>query len=62
MGAVIGTPPATPAAPKPAASPASPAQGWKVRRVGGATFAISKPKRKANKVRQSRLKNRRRAR
>jgi len=62
MGAVIGTTPATPAAPKPAASPASPAKGWKVRRVGGGTFAISKPKRKAHKLRQSRLKNRRRSR
>ncbi len=35
---------------------------WKVRRVGTTTFAISKPKRKAHKLRQSRLKNRRRAR
>lgn len=44
-------------------SPASPPAGvWKVKRVGGATFAISKPKRKSNKIRQSRLKNRRRAR
>ena len=41
---------------------ASPAKGWKVRRVGGVTFAISKPKRKPHKLRQSRLKNRRRAR
>jgi hypothetical protein len=40
----------------------STAKGWKVRRVGGVTFAISKPKRKSNKLRQSRLKNRRRAR
>ena len=38
------------------------AQGWKVRRVGAFTFAISKPKRKAHKTRQARLKNRRRAR
>jgi hypothetical protein len=37
-------------------------KGWKVRRVGSVTFAISKPKRKARKIRQSRLKNRRRAR
>jgi hypothetical protein len=35
---------------------------WSVRRVGPVTFAISKPKRKANKTRQSRLKNTRRAR
>jgi hypothetical protein len=40
----------------------TPAEEWKVRRVGTVTFAISKPKRKANKVRQMRLKNRRRAR
>jgi hypothetical protein len=39
-----------------------PAQEWKVRRVGTVTFAISKPKRKAHKLRQARLKNRRRAR
>jgi hypothetical protein len=38
------------------------AEEWKVRRVGTVTFAISKPKRKPNKVRQMRLKNRRRAR
>jgi hypothetical protein len=38
------------------------AEEWKVRRVGTVTFAISKPKRKAHKLRQSRLKNRRRAR
>ena len=38
------------------------AGGWKVRRVGTATFAISKPKRKANKMRQMRIKNKRRAR
>lgn len=37
-------------------------KGWKVRRVGSATFAISKPKRKKRKMRQTRLKNRRRAR
>jgi hypothetical protein len=41
---------------------APPAQEWKVRRVGTVTFAISKPKRKAHKLRQARLKNRRRAR
>jgi hypothetical protein len=35
---------------------------WKVRRVGTVTFAISKPKRKGRKLRQMRLKNRRRAR
>jgi len=35
---------------------------WKVRRVGSTTFAISKPKRKRRKLRQTRLKNRRRAR
>jgi hypothetical protein len=35
---------------------------WKVRRVGTASFAISKPKRSAKKIRQMRLKNRRRAR
>jgi hypothetical protein len=38
------------------------AQEWKVRRVGTVTFAISKPKRKAHKIRQARLKNKRRAR
>ena len=37
-------------------------KSWKVRRVGSVTFAISKPKRKARKIRQARLKNRRRAR
>ena len=35
---------------------------WKVRRVGTTTFAISKPKRNRRKLRQTRLKNRRRAR
>ncbi|MGA2632440.1 MAG: hypothetical protein ABSG54_19775 [Terriglobia bacterium] len=35
---------------------------WKVKRVGTTTFAISKPKRKARKLRQTRLKNRRRSR
>jgi hypothetical protein len=39
-----------------------PRKAWKVRRVGGTTFEISKPKRKAHKIRQSRLKNTRRAR
>ncbi len=38
------------------------AEEWKVRRVGTVTFAISKPKRKAHKIRQARLKNKRRAR
>jgi hypothetical protein len=38
------------------------AQEWKVRRVGTVTFAISKPKRKAQKMRQMRLKNKRRSR
>jgi len=35
---------------------------WKVRRVGTTTFAISKPKRSRRKLRQMRLKNRRRGR
>jgi hypothetical protein len=35
---------------------------WSVRRVGPVTFAISKPKRSRRKLRQSRLKNGRRAR
>ena len=35
---------------------------WRVRRVGTVTFAISKPKRSRRKLRQGRLKNRRRAR
>lgn len=35
---------------------------WKVKRVGTATFAISKPKRKARKLRQARIRNRRRSR
>jgi hypothetical protein len=39
-----------------------PVEEWKVRRVGSVTFAISKPKRTARKLRQMRLKNRRRAR
>ncbi|HTS68201.1 MAG TPA: hypothetical protein VMO17_04395 [Terriglobia bacterium] len=37
-------------------------QEWQVRRVGTVTFAISKPKRNPRKMRQMRLKNRRRAR
>lgn len=37
-------------------------KAWTVRRVGTVTFAISKPKRKRHKLRQTRLKNRRRAR
>jgi hypothetical protein len=44
-------------------APGSPkAHEWKVRRVGTATFSISKPKRKAQKLRQTRLKNKRRSR
>ena len=39
-----------------------PAKEWKVKRVGPTTFAISKPKRNPHKLRQSRLKNKRRAR
>jgi hypothetical protein len=39
-----------------------PAEAWKVRRVGSMTFAISKPRRSPRKLRQMRLKNRRRAR
>lgn len=35
---------------------------WSVKRVGPVTFAITKPKRNRRKLRQSRLKNRRRAR
>ncbi|MDR3677414.1 MAG: hypothetical protein P4N24_18145 [Acidobacteriota bacterium] len=35
---------------------------WSVRRVGTVTFAISKPKRNPRKMRQMRLKNKRRAR
>lgn len=35
---------------------------WEVRRVGSVTLAISKPKRNPRKLRQSRLKNKRRAR
>ena len=46
---------------EPEAAP-PPAKEWKVRRVGSTTFAISKPKRNPRKLRQSRIKNRRRAR
>jgi hypothetical protein len=35
---------------------------WTVKRVGPVTFAITKPKRNPRKLRQSRLKNRRRSR
>ncbi len=35
---------------------------WKVKRVGTTTFSISKPKRKARKLRQTRIKNKRRSR
>jgi hypothetical protein len=35
---------------------------WEVRRVGNVTLEISKPKRSRRKLRQSRLKNKRRAR
>lgn len=38
------------------------AEAWKVRRVGTTTFAISKPKRNPRKLRQTRLKSRRRGR
>ncbi len=37
-------------------------KGWEVRRVGSVTLEISKPKRSRRKLRQSRLKNKRRAR
>ena len=37
-------------------------KGWAVRRVGSVTLEISKPKRSRRKLRQSRLKNKRRAR
>ncbi len=37
-------------------------KGWEVRRVGSVTLEISKPKRNPKKLRQSRLKNKRRAR
>jgi hypothetical protein len=46
--------------PSPSTQPAR--QEWRVRRVGSTTFAISKPKRKRHKLRQMRLKNKRRAR
>ena len=35
---------------------------WKVKRVGSTTVSISKPKRKAHKLRQTRIKNKRRSR
>lgn len=35
---------------------------WQVKRVGSVTLQISKPKRNRRKLRQSRLKNKRRAR
>ncbi|MGH9449127.1 MAG: hypothetical protein ACRD11_01150 [Terriglobia bacterium] len=38
------------------------AKTWEVRRVGSVTLEISKPKRSRRKLRQSRLKNKRRAR
>jgi hypothetical protein len=44
------------------ATPPPPKEEWKVRRVGSTTFAISKPKRNPRKLRQSRIKNRRRSR
>lgn len=47
---------------EPKDNPAPASSEWKVRRVGSTTFAISKPKRSPRKLRQSRLKNRRRAR
>jgi hypothetical protein len=40
----------------------TPENEWSVKRVGPVTFAITKPKRSRRKLRQSRLKNRRRAR
>ena len=55
-------PAAAPSAAQPSSTAASSAKAWKVHRVGVATFAISKPKRKSNKLRQMRLKNGRRAR
>jgi hypothetical protein len=45
----------------PASGTAKP-HDWTVKRVGTTTFAISKPKRQARKLRQTRLKNKRRAR
>ncbi len=38
------------------------AKKWEVRRVGNVTLEISKPKRNPRKLRQSRLKNKRRSR
>lgn len=37
-------------------------KGWEVRRVGSVTLEISKPKRNRRKLRQSRIRNKRRAR
>lgn len=37
-------------------------KNWEVKRVGNVTLEISKPKRSRRKLRQSRLKNKRRAR
>lgn len=37
-------------------------KNWEVKRVGSVTLEISKPKRSRRKLRQSRLKNKRRAR
>lgn len=37
-------------------------QPWQTKNVGSGTFIISKPKRKAAKLRTTRLKNKRRAR
>jgi hypothetical protein len=47
---------------EPETNPPPAKEEWKVRRVGSTTFAISKPKRNPRKLRQSRIKNRRRAR
>jgi hypothetical protein len=44
------------------ATPPPAKEDWKVKRVGSTTFAISKPKRNPRKLRQSRIKNRRRSR
>ncbi len=43
-------------------SPTPVVKGWKLKRVGNVSFSISKPKRNPRKLRQSRLKNTRRAR
>ena len=39
-----------------------PAKLWQAKNLGSGTFVISKPKRKASKLRASRVKNKRRAR